>query len=317
MRVVFMGTPEFAVESLRALTEMPVEVVGVFTQPDRPVGRGHKIEKPPVKILAEEKGIPVFQFEKIRKQEGLDALRALKPDLCVTAAFGQILSKKILEVPRLGTINVHASLLPKHRGAAPVNQAIIMGDTKTGVTTMLTDVGLDTGDMLLSAVTDIGEDETAGELTVRLARLGAELLKETITRYAAGELQPVKQDETLATYEPMMDKTAGRIDWNRSVREIYNLVRGVDPWPGAYTCYNGEVMKVWKVSAQTGQSAVPGTVIRSSGREGLAVACADGAVEIVELQMPGGKRMSAKAYLAGKKIPTGTVLGEQNVSENQ
>lgn len=315
MRVVFMGTPDFAVESLKALIAMPVEVVGVFTQPDRPVGRGHKIEKPPVKIVAEENGIPVFQFEKIRRQEGLDALRALKPDLCVTAAFGQILSKKILEVPGMGTINVHASLLPRHRGAAPVNQAIICGDTQTGVTTMLTDVGLDTGDMLLSQSVQIGEDETAGELTQRLAVIGAELLKKTVEQYAAGTLRPVAQNEEQASYEPMMDKSTGRIDWNKPKAEIKNLIRGVNPWPGAYTLLGNEVMKIWSadLSEKSDSGAVCGTVLTASGKEGLHVACADGAVEIMELQMPGGKKMSAKAYLAGKKIQPGTVLGEENV----
>ena len=177
MRVVFMGTPDFAVPSLRALEGMDeVEIVGVFTQPDRPVGRGHKLEMPPVKREALENGLNVFQFERVRKQEGLDAMRALKPDLVVTAAFGQILSKKLLEVPRMGTVNVHASLLPRHRGAAPINWCLIQGEKVTGVTTMLTDAGLDTGDMLLKKEVEIGENETAGELTGRLAQVGAELL---------------------------------------------------------------------------------------------------------------------------------------------
>ncbi len=197
-----MGTPEFAVPSLKALCEMGLEVVGAFTQPDRPVGRGHKIEKSPVKLACEELGIPVFQFERVRKQEGLDAMRALRPDIVVTAAFGQILSKKLLEVPKLGTINVHASLLPRHRGSAPINWCIMQGEKVTGVTTMLTDVGLDTGDMLLRSETPIGEDETAGELTVRLSVLGAELLKETIEKFANGEIKPEKQDEAVMSYDP-------------------------------------------------------------------------------------------------------------------
>ncbi len=313
MRIVFMGTPDFAVESLKALTELPHEIVGVFTQPDRPVGRGHKIEKTPVKLYAEENGIPVFQFEKIRRQEGLDALRALKPDLCVTAAFGQILSKKILEVPRLGTINVHASLLPRHRGAAPVNRAIMQGDSETGVTTMLTDAGLDTGCILLKKTADIKPDETAGELTERLAKLGAALLKETVQEYAAGNIVPIPQNEAEATYEPMMDKSEGLIDWNKTAPEIHNLVRGVDPWPGAYTYLNGEVLKVWKSACFDMESACrPGSVVKASGKDGLSVACGQGKLEILELQLPGGKRMSAKAYLAGRKIEIGTVLGEHN-----
>ena len=220
MRVVFMGTPEFAVPSLRALIEMGEEVVGVFTQPDRPVGRGKKIEKSPVKLAAEENGIPVFQFERVRKQEGLDAMRSLAPDVVVTAAFGQILSKKLLEVPRLGTINVHASILPKHRGSAPINWGIIMGDETAGVTTMLTDVGLDTGDMLLIREVRILENETAGELTNRLSVIGAELLKETLSLYAKGEITPVKQNEDEMTYEPMLTKETGLIDWNKTSKEI-------------------------------------------------------------------------------------------------
>ncbi len=313
MRIVFMGTPEFALPSLRALINMPdTEVVGVFTQPDRPVGRGHKLEKPPVKQLAEQAGIPVFQFEKVRRQQGLDTMRSLRPDLVVTAAFGQILSQKLLDVPRIGTVNVHASLLPKHRGAAPINWSIIMGDTYTGVTTMLTDAGLDTGSMLLQKSVEIGKEETAGELTQRLAEIGAELLRETIEKLKDGSITPVPQDESLMSYEPMLGKTLGLIDWNSDAETISRLVRGVNPWPGAYTFYMGETMKIWRVRpfecTQNGQQN--GTVIVSSGKEGLIVKCQDGAVEITEMQMPGGKRMSAKSFLAGKKIPVGTILGE-------
>ncbi len=311
MKIVFMGTPEFAVESLKALVEAGHDVVGVFTQPDRPKGRGNRVEETPVKKYALANGIKVFQFERIRKQEGLDALRGLAPELCVTAAFGQILSKKILEVPKLGTINVHASLLPRHRGAAPVNQAIIMGDEVTGVTTMFTDVGLDTGDMLLKTETRIDPDETAGELTERLAVMGAKLLIETIAELEKGTLKQTKQDESLATYEPMMDKSVGMIDWSRSPKEICDLVRGTNPWPGAFTYLNGDVLKVWGAKAyETEDAPEPGTVIVSSPRGGLVVACGGGAVEITQLQAPGGKQMPAKAYLSGKKIETGTHLGE-------
>lgn len=306
-----MGTPEFAVPSLKTLHEMGAEIVGVFTQPDRPVGRGHKIEKTPVKIAAEELGLPVFQFEKVRKQEGLDTVRMLKPDLMVTAAFGQILSKKLLEVPPMGCINVHASLLPKHRGAAPINWSIILGEKVTGVTTMLTDVGLDTGDMLLKREVEIGENETAGELTERLSIVGAELLKETVEGYAAGRLEKIKQDEAQMSYEPMLDKTLGMIDWTKNANEIHSLVRGVNPWPGAYTYINGETMKIWETAEREGK-AEPGTVIEASGKTGLFVGCGDGIIEITQLQMPGGKRMPAKAYLSGKKIEIGTVLGGEN-----
>ncbi len=314
MRIVFMGTPDFAVESLKALLTTEHEIVGVFTQPDRPVGRGHKIEKCPVKILAEENDLPVYQFERVSRQEGLDTMRAIAPDLIVTAAFGQILSRKLLAVPKMGTINVHASLLPRHRGAAPINQCILMGDTVTGVTTMLTDAGLDTGDMLLKVETPIGENETAGELTARLAVMGAELLKETLEKYFAGELKGIPQNEEEMTYEPMMSKETGKIDFTKTAHEINCLVRGVNPWPGAYTGMGEQTMKVWAVNEIKEPCDAPcGTVLVSSAKEGLVVACKGGKAEITELQMPGGKRMSAKAYLSGKKIPVGTVLGESNV----
>lgn len=305
MRVVFMGTPEFAVASLKALIEMEeVEVAGVFTQPDRPVGRGHKVEVTPVKRTAEEHGIPVFQFERVRKQEGLDAMRSLKPDIVVTAAFGQILSKKLLEVPRLGTINVHASLLPKHRGSAPVNWAIIKGEKVTGITTMLTDAGLDTGDMLMKREIEIGENETAGQLTERLALVGAELLKETLPAYWEGRIVPEPQCEAEMTYDPMLSKELGRIDWKKSADEIDCLVRGVNPWPGAFSKMNGEVIKVWLAKKNAAATdAAPGTVIAASAKEGLIVACGMGeTVEIIEMQAPNAKRMPAKAYLSGKKL---------------
>lgn len=313
MRVVFMGTPEFAVPSLKALLEMEVEVVGVFTQPDRPVGRGQKLEASPVKRVAEANGIPVFQFERVRRQAGLDCMRSLKPDLVVTAAFGQILSKKLLEVPKLGTVNVHASLLPRHRGAAPINWCIIQGETETGVTTMLTDEGMDTGDMLLSRRVSIGEKETAGELTERLSLVGAELLKETVARYAAGEITPIPQNEDEMTYEPMLDKELGRVDWTKTAAEISSLVRGVNPWPGAFTSMNGGALKIWAAyPANESTERMPGTVLRAGAKEGLFVACGGNTVlEIDEMQAPNAKRMKTKAYLAGRKIENGTRLGEE------
>lgn len=314
MRVVFMGTPDFAVPSLRALAGMEeVEIVGVFTQPDRPVGRGHKLEMPPVKREALENGLNVLQFERVRRQEGLDAMRALKPDLVVTAAFGQILSKKLLDVPRMGTMNVHASLLPRHRGAAPINWCLIQGERVTGVTTMLTDAGLDTGDMLLKREVEIGESETAGELTERLAQVGADLLVETVRRYAAGEIAPEKQNENEMTYEPLLTKELGKIDWKQDAQAIANLVRGVNPWPGAYTAVEGGTLKIWLARpADVQTDRVPGTVIRASAKEGLFVACGGGtALEILEMQVPNAKRMNAKTYLSGRKIEIGTRFGEE------
>lgn len=312
MRVVFMGTPEFAVPSLTALARAGFDIVGAITQPDRPSGRGRKTEACPVKRAALALGVPVYQFEKLRRQEGLDCLRALKPDLCVTAAFGQILSKKLLEVPKMGTINVHASLLPRHRGAAPINWSIIMGDEHTGVTTMLTDAGLDTGDMLLARSTPIGATETAGELTARLAQMGAELLIETIAKYSAGALTPRKQDESLMSYEPMLSKQTGLIRWEDNARDIVNIVRGTDPWPGAHTTYNAQMLKIWAARAlNVAGGAPPGTLTAASPKDGLIVECGFGtSLEITEIQAPNARRMPASAYMAGNKLEIGKRLGE-------
>ena len=309
MRIVFMGTPEFAVPSLKALLDADYGVVGVFTQPDRPVGRGHKLAACPVKKLAVELGVPVYQFERLRNEEGLACLRALAPDIVVTAAFGQILSQALLDVPKMGTVNVHASLLPAYRGAAPINWCILNGETRTGVTTMLTDAGVDTGAMLLRRETDIGETETAAELSARLSQLGAELLIETLKGYIAGEIAPTPQDERLASRQPMLKKEMGLIDWTRSAKEIACQARGLDPWPGAYTDYAGGTLKIYRARPAMGEGE-PGTVLRSSAKEGLFVACGEGALEVLEMQAPGGKRMSARAYLAGKKIEPGTRFGE-------
>ena len=284
-------------------------VVGVFTQPDRPVGRGHKLAACPVKKLALERGVPVYQFERLRNEEGLACLRSLAPDIVVTAAFGQILSQALLDVPKMGTVNVHASLLPAYRGAAPINWCILNGETKTGVTTMLTDAGVDTGAMLLRRETDIGEVETAAELSVRLSQLGAELLIETLKGYIAGEIAPIPQDERLASRQPMLKKEMGLIDWTRSAKEIACQARGLDPWPSAYTDYLGGTLKIYRACPVEGEGD-PGTVLRSSAKEGLFVACGEGALEVLEMQAPGGKRMSARAYLAGKKIEPGTKFGE-------
>ena len=314
-RVVFMGTPEFAVPSLDALLDAGYEVVGAFTQPDRPSGRGHKLAACPVKQRALERGVPVYQFERVRGQKGLDTMRALKPDVVVTAAFGQILSKKLLEVPVYGTVNVHASLLPKYRGAAPINWCILEGETVSGVTTMLTDPGIDTGDMLLTRQVEIGENETAGELTLRLSHVGAELLIETLAGYLKGEITPVKQDESQMSHQPMLDKEMGRIDWNRSAREIACQVRGLNPWPVAYTALEGKPLKIYQARPLEGAAeAVPGQVVESSAKKGLMVACGQGVLELIEIQAPAAKRMQAKAYLMGKLIEPGTVLGKE---ENQ
>lgn len=310
-RVVFMGTPEFAVPSFDALIDAGYEVVGAFTQPDRPTGRGHRLAACPVKQRALERGVEVFQFERVKGQKGLDTMRALKPDLVVTAAFGQILSRKLLEVPKFGTVNVHASLLPRYRGSAPINWCIVNGEKVTGVTTMLTDVGIDTGDMLLSRETEIGDMETAGELTERLSKIGADLLIETLDKYLKGEIMPVKQDESQMSHQPMLDKEMGRIDWSRPARDIACQVRGLNPWPCAFTTMGGGALKIYLAKAMDAESEMaPGTVIESSAKRGLFVSCGVGTLEIIEMQAPNAKRMQARAYLMGKKIDAGTVLGE-------
>lgn len=305
-----MGTPEFAVPSLRALVEAGYEVAGVFTQPDRPAGRGKKLSACPVKQYAQENGLKVFQFERLRRPEGVEALRALEPDMVVTAAFGQILSQALLDIPRLGTVNVHASLLPGHRGAAPVNWCIIAGESVSGVTTMLTDAGLDTGDILLKRSTPVGEEETAGELTGRLAQLGAQLLIETIRGIEAGSITPVKQDEARASYEPMLKKETGRINFELPAWQIVNLVRGVNPWPGAWTGFMGGQLKIWRARAvEAPRPGLPGEVLLANAKSGLVVACGQGALEVIEMQAPNARRMTARAYLAGKQIDEGTRLG--------
>lgn len=312
-----MGTPEFAVPSLRALTDDGrYDIVGVVTQPDRPAGRGNKLTACPVKQFALERGLPVYQFERIRKPEGVEQMKALAPDVVVTAAFGQILTQALLDIPRFGTLNVHASLLPRHRGSAPINWCILMGERESGVTIMKTDVGMDTGDMLRSAATPIGELETAGELIDRLSVLGAQLLAETLPDYLEGKVDLIPQDNDAATYEPMLDKAMGEIDWNRPASEIACKVRGLNPWPCAYTDISGGRLKIYLARAvECDAEAAPGAVLLSSPKEGLVVRCGEGALEVLELQAPGGKRMAAKAYLMGKGIEVGTVLGRTATDE--
>ncbi|MBR2943053.1 MAG: methionyl-tRNA formyltransferase [Clostridia bacterium] len=311
MRIVFMGTPDFAVPSLEALLENGYDVVGVFCQPDRPKGRGHKLAPCPVKEVALKHDIPVYQPERIKRAEGVQMLKSCAPDLCVTAAFGQLLSQEILDIPPMGTVNVHSSLLPRHRGSAPINWAIIKGDRVTGVTTMFTDIGMDTGDMLLRRETPIGDTENAGELSDRLAVMGAELLVETLKALEAGTLVRTPQNAEEATYEPKMDKELGRIDWSKNAAEIDCLVRGVTPWPGAYTALGEGNMKVFGVRVCGGKTeAAPGAVLRANTKDGLIVACGDAQLELTQIQMPGAKRMAAKDYLRGHEIETGVCLGK-------
>ena len=308
MRIVFMGTPEFAVEPLKALIREGYEIAGVFTQPDRPKGRGKKMVAGPVKIAAEEAGIPVFQPERIRKT-GVEDLKNLKPDLCVTAAFGQILSQEILDIPPLGNINVHASLLPKHRGAAPVAYAIMNGDRKAGVTTMFMDAGIDTGDMLLQESTEIGESETCGELTERLSRIGADLLVRTVRQLEAGTLVRYPQNHAEMTYDPMLDKNMGTADFSADHDLVRGRINGLNPWPCVSVPVQGERLKLLRAVNCDGNGEA-GTVIKADAKSGLIIACGQGAVKILEVQAPGGKRMSAEDYLRGHGIPEGTKLKE-------
>lgn len=312
MRIVFLGTPDFAIPSLKMLVEQGYEITGVFTQPDKPKGRGMKDTEPPVKKLAASLGLPVFQFNRIREPQAQEALASCKPDVMVTAAFGQILSAENLATPPLGCINVHASLLPKYRGPAPIQWAIINGESKTGITTMFTDIGLDTGDMILRHETEIGPVETGGELFARLALMGAELLKDTLKLVETGRAPRQKQDESQATKCSMIKKETGKIIWDNTVEKTRNLVRACDPWPGAYSHYNGQIMKIWKVRAFELPllNTSPGTIRITDPRKGLVIQAQDRAIEIVEIQAPGGKRMSAKDYLRGNNMPEGTRFEE-------
>lgn len=301
MRIVFLGTPDFGVPSLEALIREGHEVVAAFTQPDRPKGRGKKMESCPVKVCAQAHDIPVYQPVKIRL-ESVEDLKALAPDLCVTAAFGQILSQEILDIPRIGTVNVHSSLLPKYRGSSPINWAIICGETVTGVTTMMTDKGMDTGDILLQREVEILPGETAGELTDRLAVLGADLLIETIRQLENGSCPRMPQDHEKMSYYPMLKKEMGLIDWQMDAHDIICRIRGLSPWPGTYTFVKGEMLKIWQGAEEEATAGLPGDILEADGKKGLLVKAGKNAVRVLELQAQGGKRMKAVDYLRGHPI---------------
>ena len=306
MNIIFMGTPEFAVPSLKALIDSKYNVVGVVCQPDRPSGRGRKLTSPPVKILAEAYSIPVLQPEKIRTDEFFEEIKSLKPDLICVTAYGKIIPPNILEHPKYGCVNVHASLLPKYRGAAPINWAIINGEKTTGITTMLMDEGMDTGDILLKKEIEIGEDDTSIELSERLSQVGAKLLIETIEKGQNDEIVPIKQNDSEATSAPIIKKDVGRIDWNKSAGEIRNLIRGTQPWPGAFTSYNGKNLKIFKASV-TSLKGNPGKVLVSDGGK-LVIGSGQNSLDIIELQIEGGKRLKITDFLRGNNLETGTTL---------
>jgi methionyl-tRNA formyltransferase len=301
-----MGTPEFACPTLQMLIDRGENVVAVVTQPDRPKGRGQQLQAPPVKELALQHGIPVLQPVKVRVPAALEELEAFRPELIIVVAFGQILPKALLELPRYGCINIHASLLPRYRGAAPINWCIINGESETGITTMQMDVGLDTGDMLLIRSIPVGAAETASDLHDRLAPLGATTMAETLDLLRAGQLQPEKQDDSQTCYAPMLKKELGSIDWTKDAITIHRLIRGVTPWPGAYSVLDGKMLKVLRARVGDG-SAVPGSVI-AAGRNGLEVACGQGSIIIEELQLEGKKRLPAADFLAGYKVAPGTMM---------
>lgn len=310
MKIVYMGTPDFAVPTLEAMIAAGHEIVAVITQPDKPKGRGKAMACPPVKEKALEYNIPVYQPVKVRDGSFVDVLTKMQPDVIVVVAFGQILPGSILEIPRYGCINVHASLLPKYRGAAPIQWSIIDGEDKTGITTMYMDVGLDTGDMLLQEETMITPEDTGGSLHDRLSNIGGKLLVETLKQIEDGTIQRIKQDDSQSNYAKMLDKTLGLIDFNRSAVEIERLIRGLNPWPSAYTLYENKTLKIWKGKVLEGVAeGQPGEIIRVT-RDEIVIQTGNGALSVLELQLEGKKRMRAEAYLRGYEVTKGTILGK-------
>ena len=310
MKIVFMGTPDFAVPSIKALYDAGHEIQAVFCQPDKPKGRGYKLVPPPVKVFALDKDIPIYQPKSLKNggEEFIKVIEDFAPDCIVVAAYGKILPKAVLDIPRLGCVNVHGSLLPKYRGAGPIQWAVLNDEKTTGITTMLMGEGLDTGDMLLKSETEIGENETAAELFDRLADMGAELIVETLDKLEKGEITPVPQNEEEATYAPMLTKDLSPIDFSKSARAVHKQICGLSDWPCAATTIGGKRIKVYRseiVAGSTDKSA--GTVVNAKD---LTVACGDGMVKLTEIQAEGSKRMATADYLRGKPVTEGTVLGE-------
>ena len=308
LRIVFMGTPDFAVPSLQALIDAGHDVCAVYTQPDKPQGRKQILTAPPVKTLALEHDIPVFQPNTLKNEDEQARLRELAPEVIIVVAYGKLLPKAVLDIPPHGCINVHGSLLPRWRGAAPIQWAVIAGDEMAGVTTMQMAEGLDTGDMLLTYETKVGEKETAGELFDRLAQSGAELLTQTLVKL--DEITPRPQDDAQSCYAHMLDKQMAVIDWSKSAHEIDCLIRGLNPWPIALTTLSGERLKVFAAEKAAGNGE-PGTVLEADPKKGLTVACGEGALKLTEIQLVGGKRMKATDFLRGHAIEVGTKLGDE------
>ena len=309
MRIAFMGTPDFSVACLKALLESEHEIVGVFCQPDKPVGRKQILTPPEVKTEALRHGLKIFQPATLKNGIGLEILEEIKPDLVVVVAYGKILPKEFLDYPRLGCINVHASVLPKYRGASPIHFAVLNGDKTTGVTVQQMDEGVDTGDILKVETVEIGINDTTEHMYEILAPLGAKAMMDTVELIEKGGLSPVEQDEALATHVGLLSRDMGIVDWKCSAFEIHNKIRGLYSWPGAYTILSGKILKLHSsVLSEKKGNNIPGEVIENSDK--LVIACGDNCcVEITELQLEGKKRMSAAAFLNGYKLETGAVLG--------
>ena len=320
MNLIFLGTPDFSVKALENILNSRHRVLAVVTQPDKPVGRGGAVCFSPVKKCALERGVKIFQFDKIRAPEAVAELKALNPDIMVTCAFGQILSREVLDVAPHGVINVHASLLPKYRGAAPIQWAVINGDKKTGVTIMQTEEGVDTGDIILSRETEIYPDETAGELFDRLSVLGAELIVEALNEIEDGRATFTKQNEAISSHVKMLKKQDGLLDFNKNSETLKNFVRGMNPWPCAFTFYKGKTLKVFKAQPLTAGNFAfdeaarldfsSGSVVTADRKNGLTVKTAGGALRLCEIQTEGGKRMSDIDFLLGHVVKPGEILGK-------
>jgi len=310
LRVVFLGTPEFAVPSLQALLD-ETDVLAVITQPDRPKGRGRQVTAPPVAEVAKAKDLRLLQPARLRSPEVIEVLRSLAPDLNVTVAYGKMIPREVLDLPRLGSINVHPSLLPKYRGASPIVSAILNGETETGVTIMYQSMELDAGDLILQYRVAIAPDDTARTLENRLGRLGADALVEALHLIAAGRAPRIPQDHGSATYAGRLEKAHGRIDWAKPARELVNLIRAMDPWPSAYTTHRGRLLKVWRAeAADESGGAEPGTVLDVRPGEGIVVASSQGAVRLLEVQPEDRRRMSADEYARGARLRPGERLAE-------
>jgi methionyl-tRNA formyltransferase len=309
LKIIFLGTPEFACPTLQALVESSHQVIGVVTQPDRPKGRGQKLTPPPVKALASSKNLPIFQPEKIRDPAMIQACQGLKPDIIIVVAYGQILPQSLLSIPLRGCVNLHGSLLPKYRGAAPIARAILAGEARTGVTTMLMDAGMDTGPILLTEEEPITQGDTSGILHDRLAQIGARLVLKTLEGLGKGTITPRPQDHSQATYAPKILKDEGKIDWQVPAAKLLNLLRAFDPWPGAFTYWQGAMLKLFRPSVvEENTRETPGTIVRASA-DGLAIATLRGTLVVSELQAENRSRMKVKNFLQGHPLTSGIQLG--------